>query len=1289
MKELFGRNDDGEAMPGALAPRKPAHPGMDPGLWCLVRAAAGSGKTHLLVRRLLRIAMVESQPTRFLAVTFTNKAAAEMKSRLLLVARDLLGPKAPQLCDELGLSLRDPKVAGFYWSLLDNFSRVRVSTIHAFCNEVVTRFGWECGIAPQVKVLDSVSRQRLRDVCMDRFLNSPHWQDPHSDLGGALEQLRSDGVRASAIPWRMTAVENSCNLWRAWLLSTMQGVDLDDVDPLLSSAFAEHSLVPSPIPAPELPDAALLLASDRWGELLDHLRGGASGRSKKKDEIAEELAAALQARDAKLLIRAASGLERLAGQNDAKWKQLVTRAEAYSAARALWLPALMAKGSLTARAWATVSLHYLRELQAAKRTMGVIDFSDMEWIASMLLTRDLVPGLDQYILFCLSQLMRHMALDEFQDTSDLQWSILGSLADLLSGSDTGMPGSAFCVGDIKQSIYRFRHAEPELMNVAASHLRGLAEIAGRPFAELNLARSYRSTPAVLRFVEAMFQPAREPALPLPHGEDGAVEGARQGAQGWGKVVVEPHFSTGELEADEAVAGGSDAGVAGQDDGDGEGAMPTPLERRARLGKDEVMEGSQRCADWCSQLVASLVTEQEPVYDGALGGWRPAAYGDILVLLETRTHAERFEAAFRRGGIPFVASGRGTMGARIEFTDFMTLVRWLLRPMDDLAFVGLLRSPLFRIPDETLLELRRRSAPLEASKSGPGVAKDLFRSNWRNSGRLPSFWQVMQKRFQEGVLGPELTQALPALDEVQRCWRASPSELFVTLEKRFGLIGRYGAVFNPGVEANFRLFWSKAVELEASGTGSIWRFYDELLTLAAGEEFSDAPLPATDDAGMVRFMTVHGAKGLEAPIVILPDSARKSSMGRSGDILTVRSGADLTITGVVHDMGSAYPVSRSELPWPSGVPEDRYVEAKTKEEQRSRDEQACLAYVAVTRARDHLYIGGFGAKVSADEEKQPAATLHSEAMAAMRWLEESGVPSGQTPLVLGQEQTENNQDDGLGIRYVLESGTRPAQLLHPLSSPAARPCARGPLAVESTVLFEEEVGSKATDEGDVSKGSEAAEASHAKGARWQGASALKRQEEAIAYGNALHALMEAVSRYGVSTLGQWASGIAGRFLPLDQVDSLVEEVTALYDDSSLKPFLAGPGLNELPLVLQHSARRVRMGIPDRICQVNGAWCVIDFKTQRNVADVPQSVRDQYAEQLRFYCQMLRKIDLPEALPGAIPGAISGAIPAAIPAAIPGAIPGAIASAIPLNDGQPPIRGYILWTRTRQLDLTVEL
>lgn len=1192
-----------------------SHTGMDPATWCIVRAAAGSGKTRLLVRRLLRIALQGRDPTRFLAVTFTNKAAAEMKERLLSASREFLSPRGDQLARELGLDRSSPNVRGFYWNLLDLFSRIRVSTIHAFCNEVSSRFAWECNLAPQLKVLDAVQHQRLRQVCADSFLARRDWDDVTTPLGAAVAVLRAKGWKVSTLPGMLPALESASNLWRAWLLQHAgeEAREQLDLDPLLWPQTIQR---PSPraVWGPSgfaVPEADLaVLRGPQMHALLAFLESKESRRAPKKEELARRLASALGQKDVSAVVALLPELEGLARPDGTVWRTVVAQSDALSAARACWIPVLQQQGILMAEALNIVAIEYLAELQGLKRKLGVIDFSDMEWIASTLLTRDDAPGLTQYVLYSLSQRLQHLAVDEFQDTSDLQWQILRRLALLLTGQDTGDTGSTFCVGDVKQSIYRFRNAEPELMEVAQLELAEMAGNAGAPFAALTLDVSYRSTPAVLALTQALFDPARGTALTLPPGESAAVKGFRQGSNAWGKVVVEPYFDDDVAVNDEA-AGSVDAA-------NPEEEMLTPLQRSELLASTQPLAPPDRCALWCAQLVQHLVASQEPVFDSDLDGYRPARFGDILVLLETRTYAEHFEAAFRRSRIPFVAAGRGAMEARTEFQDLMAVVRWILRPMNDLAFVSLLRSPLFRIDDADLLALKRRPGSLDGAKRERPLspAPDLLRGNWRNSGRLPSLWQVLQARSQSDDLPPALLEALPCLKRMEACWSKPPVTLFILLEREFGLLRRYGTVFNPGVEANFRLFWAKAVELEARGVGSLARFEEEMLLLASGEEFSDAPLPATDDAGMVRFLTVHGAKGLEAPIVILPDSLRMAGVKGGGGILMARDPVDRTIKGVVPDLGALYQVAATPETWPPFLPADPYLEALADSQRRGRDERACLNYVAVTRARDHLYVAGFrtGRQSANQEGTQGPSALHTESWEALNWLANDGLAPG---LCVTSVDTENNRDERYRRRFTLESGQPPERLVRTEPRPLVAVPDRPPLRSGVSVLFEEEVASR----NDVLTDA----ASEGEEASWGGVGMIAGSAKAIARGNALHGLMEALS----TSRGTLSKAEALR-LVLPQLKSsvvaqeLVEEAFALFQDPEIGPYLVGPGLNEQPLVLRHSAKGVRYGIPDRVARTPEGFAILDYKTQRHPERVDQATRKKYAHQLATYGELLRQV-----------------------------------------------------------------
>jgi len=522
----------------------------------------------------------------------------------------------------------------------------------------------------------------------------------------------------------------------------------------------------------------------------------------------------------------------------------------------------------------------IEHYQGLKRERDGLDFTDAEWLTLRLLSD---PDESAALLAKLDARWRHVLLDEFQDANPLQWRILTAWLSAY-GADPERP-TVFMVGDPKQSIYRFRRAEPRLFDLAGQWLAGNFD-AG--FHYQNETR--RCAPRVVAWVNAVFAGLGEdyPGF-QPHG-------AHQAAL------------PGHCEAIVAVSPPASADP-------GEGGLRDPLTEPPPARPDKRAEEAARVARRILDLVGRLAVAED--------GGRPAGFGDILVLSASRTGLEVFEAAFKTAGIPYLGSRRGGLLDTLEAGDLMALLGVLVMPFDDLGLARALKSPLFAFADEDLMALRdagtgpwlerlsawagRAGAPAPVCR-----ADDLLR-RWREAaGHLPPH-DLLDRVFHEG-------------DVEARYAAAAPDRL------------------RPSVLANLRGFLELSLQLGGGRFPSLPRFLDELRALGedAGDDAPDEPPAATGDA--VRMLTIHAAKGLEAPVVFLikADEERRAR-DHYGVLIDWPPEAERPTHFSLYGPGESRGQARAAL-----FEQERRLAAR---------ENLNLLYVAMTRARQALFVSG--------------------------------------------------------------------------------------------------------------------------------------------------------------------------------------------------------------------------------------------------------------------------------------------------------------------------------------------
>lgn len=863
----------------------------------VVEACAGSGKTWLLVSRILRLLLDGAAPGEILAITYTRKAAREIEERLSDWLRLLAVGSEEAVRDFLRQRALPPEAVGaamaqargLYERVLSAQPPLTVSTFH----------GW--------------------------FARLVQGAPLSSDLAGFV--LHESGARLKDEVWQLfaTACGRRNDAATASLLWLLQHVGPEATRKLLfnlSERRAEwHAYAGEGGPAParalaglreclgvgEAPAAIDSLIADelfmrKLYEYADILR-------RSDVEVDQQLAARLEevfrvadnpARFARiasvLLTKEGTPRQRKSAKKDqerfgataARFAELHARLGervlATLAVRREELAYELNKHVFTAGA------AWMEALEQYKRERRLMDFADLEWHVSRMLADESRAA---FLQARLDARYRHILLDEFQDTNPLQWQILLAWLAAYGAPDAARP-RVFVVGDPKQSIYRFRRAEPRVFDCAAAFLQ--TEYGARRLANDT---TRRNAPRLIEVVNRIF--ADEPQFPhfRPHRSLNATLP--------GRVELLPLCARSAAEA-----------------------LPAQLRDPLTSPQSVIEDGRRR--EEAALLAARIrnIVGNWAVVDPDSGDARPARYGDIMVLTRRRGILPEFERALRAAGIPYLSVGRGGLLRTLEAADLTALLRCLVATADDLALAHALRSPTLGASDEDLLYLAGRGEP-----------------NW---------WQRLQACAQEGAASPSLARAAHLL----ACWRSAAAQLPVhdLLDRIYhegDLVVRYRAAVPaalwPGVAANFEAFIALALRLDAGRYPSLPRFLDELARLgeAGGEEAPDEGTIRAEEAGdRVRILTIHGAKGLEAPIVWLIDAHNTHQPPEAWSLLLdwppeAARPSHFSVLGRKDDCGTR----RAAL-----------IEAEANFAAR---EELNLLYVALTRTRQFFFASGIAAE----------------------------------------------------------------------------------------------------------------------------------------------------------------------------------------------------------------------------------------------------------------------------------------------------------------------------------------
>ncbi|MGF1620321.1 MAG: double-strand break repair helicase AddA [Rhodomicrobiaceae bacterium] len=864
----------------------------DPGNSAWVSANAGTGKTYVLVLRVLRLLLSGASIDSLLCLTFTKAAAAEMSNRLIARLGEWAAMSEAALCAELTVVLkRDPTseecsfARCLFAHVLDAPGGLKIMTIHAFCDRVLRRFPIEAGVPPSFTILTDEERRALLQETTDTVLHEAA-QHGECALGKALTTVVSHAGE-DRFQELLQAVIGKQDAIRQLIREQIDGDDpFEGIEAALRVALgARCDETPETIiaeMAATCPDALIASAVSLLNEgkksdwdLADRL-----GKARGKVDRARVEALTTAFLTAAGQRRADRGfVTKALRESDPGTSEALCRARDDFAALEVRRRALDAATASTALLRLGDAVIQLYEETKAQRT--AMDFDGLIAKTAALFQRS---GASAWVLFRLDSDLRHILVDEAQDTSPAQWALVRALTtEFFSGEGVDdRTDTLFAVGDEKQSIYGFQGADPRQFAETGRDYSQRARAARQPWIEAPLTLSYRTTRAVLEAVDLVFADRERTAGLTADGSPVRHFANREGEAGLVEVwpVVTPEKR--------------DAAAAWEPFSENAGAPPPPKMLAGKIAK--------QIRHWLDS--GEMLTSQN----------RPVRPGDILILVRKRNPlAAPLVKALKAQGVPVAGADRMKLTEQLAVMDLMALGDALLLPEDDLTLAALLKSPVFGFDDD-----------------------DLFAVG---HGRSLSLWDALAEKR-------DARPAYAATSDALNNWREAaaaqkPFDFYMARLEGDGLRRKLLDRLGPEAADAIDEFVNLALAYEASETPTLQGFLHWLR--AAAPEIKRDMEGGRDE---VRVMTVHGSKGLEANIVILADTCSARSGGRGGLVELDQPGR---------------PPDAATLPvWV--LPGSRLVPAidtACADQQRAEQEEYLrLLYVAMTRARDRLYVGGF-------------------------------------------------------------------------------------------------------------------------------------------------------------------------------------------------------------------------------------------------------------------------------------------------------------------------------------------
>ena len=877
-----------------------------------VFASAGSGKTKILTDRVLRLLLDNVSPSKILCLTFTKVAAAEMQSRINSELAKWI------LCDNVELRKKLTALSGdfptenelkrariLFVKILDEESKIKVQTIHSFCQTLIKIFPFEAKVKPNFEVLESnqeklllktaqkeVLKKALVNEKLKKLVQETNAKLHEESFSGLVANLLNKKEQLNSLKEKFFGIENIiAEIFKNFGVGNEDGnakkqilkqVQDDDARNALDDDAGNVLGQTQRFRHPELVSGSIHIFQ-KFAAQINH---------KSHLKLAFELENSGLISNIKLATAIRNFLKNITLENFSDYKSAFFTQEGNprkltkNIAANLELTSIFSDccqlindfsdqiNSLKIANDSALLLrfvdHILENYSQLKKQNSVLDYNDLIVETNRLLAN---PDFSNWVKLKMDSSFDHILIDESQDTNHQQWNIIKALSeDFFTGlSSSNKSRSIFIVGDEKQSIYSFQGAEP---NISAEIFAHFAEKLGNNLKKIELNNSFRSQAKILQAVDDVFSKEERKKAISKVSEFQAHKPIREGL---GKVEIWPQIQKEKTEKKEIS-----------------------FEWKIDFSKDETQEEEEILAEIIARKIHLKVDSKS------------ANYGDFMILLRNRTNG--FDKAlakfFHQYQIPFTSVSKIKFSENILIQDLLSAAKFVLLPRDDLNLACLLKSPIFAISEEELFEICQFKNERETTIFNILGQLEKFREIKNNLDELITksqqlncfeffYFLLHQKNHQQNFLATFGHENLEILDKL--------------LLSVFDFCQN----FSPNLQKYLEFIEKLDFEISLS----------------------------SDENDRVKITTIHSAKGLQAPIVMLPDCSYNFNqlLSAKEEISWIEFGED-------------------KIPVWCRKKEDENLLLKKHRAgklREAKEEYLRLLYVAMTRAENELYVGSFG------------------------------------------------------------------------------------------------------------------------------------------------------------------------------------------------------------------------------------------------------------------------------------------------------------------------------------------